>query len=56
MSEVVGLTCGACGADSSPGARFCASCGQPLVTMADERRILALRVRRTEDAAEPRHA
>jgi class 3 adenylate cyclase/tetratricopeptide (TPR) repeat protein len=42
MSEVTGLACGACGVLSAPGSRFCASCGQPLVTRGDERRIVTV--------------
>ena len=42
MTEVTGLTCGACGAESPPGARFCASCGQPVVTRGDERRVITV--------------
>lgn len=42
MTEVTGLACGACGAESAPGARFCASCGQPIVSRGDERRIVTV--------------
>ena len=42
VSEVTGLACGACGAVAPAGARFCAACGQPLVTRADERRIVTV--------------
>lgn len=33
------MSCGSCGAVNPPEARFCLSCGHPLVTRADERRV-----------------
>jgi class 3 adenylate cyclase/tetratricopeptide (TPR) repeat protein len=35
-------SCGACGAVAAPEARFCASCGQPLVHRGDERRVVTV--------------
>lgn len=42
MADVVSVVCGACGAGAAEGARFCAACGQPLVTRADERRVVTV--------------
>lgn len=42
MSGETSLRCGACGADVTPGARFCHSCGQPLVLRGDERRVVTV--------------
>ncbi|MGH9135528.1 MAG: adenylate/guanylate cyclase domain-containing protein, partial [Acidimicrobiales bacterium] len=39
MTDVV---CRSCGAPTSPEARFCASCGQPLVVRGDERRVITV--------------
>jgi class 3 adenylate cyclase/tetratricopeptide (TPR) repeat protein len=36
------MTCTACGAEVSEGARFCASCGRPLRTVDDERRVVTV--------------
>ncbi|MGI8663200.1 MAG: ATP-binding protein [Acidimicrobiales bacterium] len=36
------MTCSACGAPLVEGARFCASCGQPLQRRADERRVVTV--------------
>src|SRR3954453_14708854 len=33
------MTCGSCGTANPEGARFCLSCGHPLVTRSDERRV-----------------
>jgi class 3 adenylate cyclase/tetratricopeptide (TPR) repeat protein len=33
------MTCGSCGTANPDGARFCLSCGHPLVTRSDERRV-----------------
>lgn len=33
------MTCGSCGTVNPDGARFCLSCGHPLVTRSDERRV-----------------
>lgn len=33
------MTCGSCGTVNPDGARFCLSCGHPLVTRGDERRV-----------------
>jgi class 3 adenylate cyclase/tetratricopeptide (TPR) repeat protein len=42
LGATAGLTCGACGALAAPDARFCASCGQPLVHRGDERRVVTV--------------
>ena len=39
---MVSVSCGACGASAADGSRFCASCGQPLVARADERRVVTV--------------
>ncbi|MBI2708881.1 MAG: AAA family ATPase [Actinobacteria bacterium] len=36
------MACPGCGAPISEGARFCASCGQPLLSMGDERRVVTV--------------
>ncbi len=36
------VICSACGAESTPGARFCASCGQELLLRGDERRVVTV--------------
>jgi class 3 adenylate cyclase/tetratricopeptide (TPR) repeat protein len=36
------MTCTACGAEVGEGARFCASCGRPLRTVDDERRVVTV--------------
>jgi len=41
-SVSAGVTCGACGSPAAPDARFCASCGQPLVHRGDERRVVTV--------------
>ncbi|MGZ4707096.1 MAG: zinc-ribbon domain-containing protein, partial [Acidimicrobiales bacterium] len=33
------MSCPSCGAVAIDGARFCSTCGQPLVTRSDERRV-----------------
>jgi class 3 adenylate cyclase/tetratricopeptide (TPR) repeat protein len=33
------MNCGSCGADNPAGSRFCSTCGHPLITRADERRV-----------------
>nr|MBA2283440.1 AAA family ATPase [Acidimicrobiia bacterium] len=41
-SLVTGVTCRSCGAVGVAGARFCATCGQPLTQRADERRVVTV--------------